>query len=86
MRQNQEREEKLAKATERKKRGKLKNKQTGTSTKKKDLMPSRGRKKVDEEDGSGEEVEEIIEEVEGSGSDVEEVIEEVEVTDSEDED
>jgi hypothetical protein len=84
IRQNQEREEKLKKATERKKRGKLKSKETGTSTKKKDLMP--GRKKVDEE-ASEEEIEEVIEEVSGSGSDIEEVIEEVEeITDSESDD
>ena len=87
VRQNQEREEKLAKAAERKKRGKLKNKNTGTSTERKDLMPSRKKGGVDDSD---EEVEEIIEEVSGdeygSGDEVE-IIEEIEeVTDSEEED
>jgi len=89
-RQNQEREEKLQKAAERKKRGNLKSKSTGTSTKKKDLMDAKRLKKAqateDDSDDSGSEYEEIVEEV--SGSDVEEIIEEIieEVSGSEDED
>eukprot|EP01094_Clydonella_sp_ATCC50884_P023404 TRINITY_DN55_c0_g1_i1.p1 TRINITY_DN55_c0_g1~~TRINITY_DN55_c0_g1_i1.p1 ORF type:complete len:1380 (+),score=805.61 TRINITY_DN55_c0_g1_i1:131-4270(+) len=88
VRQNQEREEKLAKAAERKKRGKLKNKGTTTKSERKDLMP--GSKKKGMEVGSDEEIEEIIEEISGDeyGSDEEVIIEEEieEVTDSEDED
>lgn len=74
---NQEREERLAKQSTRKKRGKLQTKSTGTSTKKRDMMGE-----GEESDSEEEIIEEIIEGEEGSG---EEIIEEIieEYTDSE---
>lgn len=84
VRQNQDREEKLKKASERKKRGAMKTKTTKTSTKKKGLMGSSPTGGDDDE-----EEEEIIEEIiEGSGDegdDVEIIEEIVEVSDSDDE-
>jgi len=81
VRQNQDREEKLAKASERKQRAKLKKKSTNTSSKKKEMM---GGKAQNADDSDEEIVEEIIE-VSGDEGSGEEVIEEIieEYTDSE---
>merc|ERR1712137_716307 len=74
---NQEREARIAKAAEKKKRNKLKNKSTKTSIKKKKMFNEDGEEgeEEDEEESSEEIVEEIIE-VSGSG-DEEEIIEEI---------
>jgi hypothetical protein len=81
VRQNRERDEKLAKASERKKRAKLKKKSTNTSSKKREMMG--GKARSTDEDSEEEIIEEIIEgSDDGSG---EEIIEEIieEYTDSE---
>jgi len=83
VRQNQEREERLAKAAAKKKRNKLKSKSTKTSTKKKGMYndgegDEDDSDEEDDDDSSCEFVEEIIE-VSGdeeSGEEVEEIIEE----------
>lgn len=86
VRQNQEREEKLAKASERKQRAKLKKKSTNTSSKKKEMMGRTAKSKGDDV-GSDEEVVEEIVEVSGDEGSADEIIEEIieEYTDSEDE-
>lgn len=77
---NQEREARIAKAAEKKKRNKIKNKSTKTSIKKKKMFKGEGEEDdeddEDDEESSEEIVEEIIE-VSGSGEDVEEIIEEI---------
>jgi len=90
VRQNQDREEKLKKAAERKKRDVIKSKSTKTSSKKKDMMKTKLRKTKKDDDKSkkkeeeeDEEYEEVIEEIEGEdGSDVE-IIEEIEEVEEE---
>merc|ERR1712115_153272 len=74
---NQEREARVAKASEKKKRTKLKNKSTKTTVKKKKMFGGDGEEEEEEEEESSSEeiVEEIIE-VSGSG-DEEEIIEEI---------
>jgi len=74
---NQEREERIAKAAEKKKRNKLKNKSTKTSIKKKKMFGEDGEEEEESEEESSEEIVEEIIEVSGSGEDVEEVIEEI---------
>merc|ERR1712137_1460376 len=74
---NQEREARVAKAAEKKKRNKLKNKSTKTSIKKKKMFNEDGEEEEeDEEESSGEEIVEEIIEVSGSGEE-EEIIEEI---------
>lgn len=82
VRQNQEREERLAKAATKKKRKQVKSKSTKTSTKKKGMFNDEDDGEEDSEGGSesssGEEiVEEIIEESGSGEGSVEEVIEEI---------
>lgn len=85
VRQNQDREEKLKKASERKKRGTMKTKSTKTSTKKKGLMGASGPKDGEEEEEEEEIIEEIIEGSGDEGDDVEIIEEIVEVSDSDEE-